>query len=144
MDPKVSIIINCLNPEFFLQEAIDSIYAQTYHNWEIILWDNASTEDIQSFITSYDDRLHYFKAEKTVNLGEARNLAMSKAKGELIAFLDCDDIWMPDKLSLCLPRFDDPVVGLVYTNWTVFNSSGYKKLKYDSFLSPEGWVFDKI
>jgi len=144
MVPKVSIIINCLNPGIFLQEAIDSIYAQTYHNWEIILWDNASIEDIQSFITCYDDRLHYFKAEKTVNLGEARNLAMSKAKGELIAFLDCDDIWMPEKLSNSITRFDDLEVGLVYTKWDRFNALGYCQTVSEGVSLPEGWVFKEI
>ena len=144
MDLKVSIIINCLNPGFFLLEAIDSIYAQTYYNWEIILWDNASTEDIQSLITSYDDRLHYFKTEKTVNLGEARNLAMSKAKGELIAFLDCDDIWMPEKLSNSISRFDDSEVGLVYTKWERFNASGYRQTVSEGVSLPEGWVFKEI
>ena len=134
---KVSVILNCLNSTEYLREAIDSVYAQTYSNWEIILWDNASTQDVQSFIKGYDNRLSYFRAVKTVNLGEARNLAMSKATGNLIAFLDCDDIWMPEKLSLCIPRFDDPEVGLAYTNWTVFNSAGYKKLTYDGISPPD-------
>lgn len=141
---KVSVVLNCLNSTLYLREAIDSVYAQTYKNWEIILWDNASTEDVQSFLTGYDERLHYFKADKTVNLGEARNLAMSKAQGDLIAFLDCDDIWMPEKLSRSIQRFSDPEVGLVYTNWILFNAFGYNKLKYDGEPAPEGWVFEQV
>lgn len=141
---KVSVILNCLNSTEYLREAIDSVYSQSYSNWEIILWDNASSEDVQGFLTGYDERLHYYRAENTVNLGEARNLAMSKAQGDFIAFLDCDDIWMPEKLQECLTCFADPEVGLVYTNWTNFNSSGYTKLTYDGISPPEGWVFEKI
>lgn len=141
---KVSVILNCLNSTEYLREAIDSVYSQSYIDWEIILWDNASTEDVQCFLAGYDERLRYYRADSTVNLGKARNLAMSKAQGDFIAFLDCDDIWMPEKLQECLACFADPEVGLVYTNWTNFNSSGYFKLTYDGISPPEGWVFEKI
>lgn len=141
---KISVILNCLNCTSYLREAIDSIYAQTYVDWEIILWDNASSEDVKSYLTGYDNRLHYYRASITANLGEARNLAMSKAQGDLIAFLDCDDIWMPEKLRLSILPFEDPEVGLVYTNWTIFNATGYSKLAYDGIPSPEGWVFKEL
>jgi glycosyltransferase involved in cell wall biosynthesis len=141
---KISVILNCLNSTAYLREAIDSVYAQTYTNWEIILWDNASQEDVKSFLSGYDERLKYFRGEKTVNLGEARNLAMSKATGELFAFLDCDDIWMPEKLSLCIPCFDDPEVGLVYTKWNIFNALGYCQTVSEGVSLPEGWVFKEI
>ncbi len=141
---KVSVILNCLNSTEYLREAIDSVYSQSYTDWEIILWDNASTEDVQGFLTGYDERLHYYRADNTVNLGEARNLAMSKAQSDFIAFLDCDDIWMPEKLQECLACFADPEVGLVYTNWILFNAFGYNKIKYDGVPAPEGWVFEQV
>ena len=65
-DPLVSVIINCYNGERFLKEAIDSVYAQTFSDWEIILWDNASTDNTAEIAMSYDDRLKYFCATLTI------------------------------------------------------------------------------
>ena len=141
---KVSVIMNCLNSTQYLREAIDSIYGQTYSNWEIILWDNNSTEDVRSFLVGYDQRLRYYSSNQTVSLGEARNKAISKSHGSLIAFLDCDDIWRPKKLSQCVPYFSDEEVGLVYTNWILFNSKGYNKVVNQGIKQPEGWVFEDI
>ena len=71
--PLVSVIVNCFNGERYLKEAIESVYAQSYDNWEIIFWDNASTDGSAKIAKSYDKKLKYFLAEKTVCLGEARN-----------------------------------------------------------------------
>ena len=97
--PLVSVIMNCLNGEQYLREAIDSVYAQTYDNWEIIFWDNASYDGTKKIAKSYDSKLKYFKSEVTSILGAARVLAVEKAKGEYFAFLDCDDIWYKEKLD---------------------------------------------
>jgi glycosyltransferase involved in cell wall biosynthesis len=97
--PKVSVIMNCLNCSKYLREAIDSVYAQTYKDWEIIFWDNASTDNSAEIAKSYDDKLRYFRSKETVSLGMARNWAIEKARGEYIAFLDCDDIWLHKKLE---------------------------------------------
>ena len=92
--------MNCYNSDRFLKEAIDSVYAQSYSNWEIIFWDNASTDNSSLIANNYDDRLKYYVVNKTTEIGEARNLALTKVTGSYIAFLDCDDLWMPDKLKL--------------------------------------------
>ena len=116
-NPKVSVIMNCLNCDKHLKEAIDSVYAQTYPNWEIIFWDNASTDSSAEIAKNYDNRLKYYKGKETVLLGNARNLALKKAKGEYIAFLDCDDMWLPEKLEKQMSLFEkDPDLGLVYSN----------------------------
>lgn len=92
--PLVSVIINCYNGEKYLREAIDSVIAQTYSNWELIFWDNQSTDSTAEIVKSYkDERIRYFYALEHTPLGEARNLAMKEAKGEYMAFLDADDIW---------------------------------------------------
>ena len=106
--PLVSIIMNCWNCEKYLREALDSVYAQTYPHWEIIFWDNASTDQSGEMARSYDHRLRYFKGEVTIPLGAARNKALEQAKGEFIAFLDCDDAWLPEKLEKQIPLFADP------------------------------------
>ena len=75
---KVSIVMNCLNGEKYLRESIDSVYGQTYKNWEIIFWDNNSTDKSAEIANSYDSRLRYFKGELTISLGAARNKALEK------------------------------------------------------------------
>lgn len=97
--PLVSIIMNCFNGEQYIKEAINSVYAQTYSNWEIIFWDNASSDNSYEIAESYDARIKLFKSEKTTSLGEARSRAIKNAKGDWLAFLDVDDIWLPEKLE---------------------------------------------
>ncbi len=97
--PLVSIIMNCFNGEQYIKEAINSVYAQTYSNWEIIFWDNASSDNSYEIAESYDARIKLFKSEETTSLGEARSRAIKNAKGDWLAFLDVDDIWLPEKLE---------------------------------------------
>jgi len=98
--PLVSIIINCFNGEKYLEEALKSVYNQSYTNWEIIFWDNQSTDKSLKILEKNNHpKIRYFYAKKFTELGEARELAFKKSKGEWISFLDCDDIWMPNKLS---------------------------------------------
>jgi glycosyltransferase involved in cell wall biosynthesis len=123
--PLVSIVMNCFNGEKYLRSAIDSIYEQTYLNWEIIFWDNASKDSSAKITESYDERLKYYYSDNNIPLGEARVLAVNKAKGELLAFLDCDDLWFPNKLTqqvgLILNNSD---IGIVYSRVEVINGSG--------------------
>ena len=97
--PKVTVIMNCYNSAEHLREAMDSVFRQTWGDWEIVFWDNCSTDDSAAVARSYGPRVRYFLAEKNVPLGAARNLAIAKAEGELLAFLDCDDEWLPTKLE---------------------------------------------
>src|SRR5574337_499452 len=103
--PSVSVIMNCLNSSKYLREAIDSVYAQTYKDWEIIFWDNASIDNSAEIAKGYDSKLRYFRSEETVILGKVRNYAIEKARGEFIAFLDCDDLWLANKLERQIPFF---------------------------------------
>lgn len=98
--PLVSVIINCYNGEEYLKEAIDSVCSQTYTNWEIIFWDNCSTDHSAQIAISYGEKLKYYKAVENKPLGQARNCAVEKADGKYICFIDCDDIWLNDKLKL--------------------------------------------
>lgn len=140
--PKVSVIMNCLNCEKYLREAIDSVYAQTFKDWEIIFWDNASKDKSAEIAKSYDERLRYFENNKTVLLGEARNLAIQQSRGEYIAFLDCDDLWLPKKLEKQIPIFDkNPKVGLVVCDTIFFNKHGDVKQLYAKKKPPTGDVF---
>mgnify|MGYP001568500125 CR=1 FL=1 len=140
--PKVSVIMNCYNSNKFLREAIDSVYAQTFEDWEIIFWDNASTDTSPTIAKSYDDKLKYFHGEKNVPLGQARNFALEKARGDYIAFLDCDDHWLPEKLAKQVPGFEqNPRVGLVISDTIFFKDNKEVKQLYARKKPPTGNIF---
>lgn len=122
-EPLVSIVMNCHNSERYLREAIDSIYAQTYSNWEIVFWDNASSDKSSEIARSYDSRLRYFRGENLVKLYTARNLALEQCVGKAIGFLDCDDIWLPDKLKRQVSSFNSGNL-LVYGGYELVDATG--------------------
>ncbi len=98
--PEVSVIMNCYNGERYLRAALDSVVAQTFDDWELIFWDNASTDSSADIVRSYaDPRIRYFRGDLNVPLGAARQLAVEKAVGSWIGFLDTDDLWLPHKLE---------------------------------------------
>jgi glycosyltransferase involved in cell wall biosynthesis len=144
--PLVSVIMNCWNGEKYLREAIDSVYAQTYAGWEIIFWDNCSTDRSPEIATGYDGRLRYFRGEKHVSLGQARNFAFSKALGTYLAFLDCDDIWLPSKLEkqVAVMR-QQPDIDFLYGNFfRVIMSDPEKRVLGLKGGQPEGMVFERF
>ena len=89
MSKLISIIVNCYNGEKYLNEALESIIKQDYKNWELIFWDNCSTDKSKEIFKKFEDlRFKYFLAPKHTTLYQARNLAIKKA----ISFLKDDDI----------------------------------------------------
>ena len=85
--PLVSVIMNCHNGEKYLKQSVKSIIAQTYNNWELIFWDNQSTDNSKNIIYKFsDNRIKYFKSTSFKKLYESRNLAIQKAKGKLVFF----------------------------------------------------------
>jgi len=143
--PRVSVIMNCLNGEKYLKEAINSVYTQTYKDWEIIFWDNASTDRSGEIAQSYDQRLRYFKGEETIPLGAARNKAIEQARGEFIAFLDSDDIWLPRKLEMQIPLFErDSDVGLVFSDAIYFSDKDRRLQLYGNKKPPCGKIFSHL
>ena len=126
-EPLVSILMNCYNGEKFLEEAINSVLAQTYKNWELIFWDNQSTDQSAYILKSYNDpRLKYFLAPEHTDLGGGRAEAFQYLTGEFIAILDTDDIWLPQKLEKQVPLFEDPEIGIVISD-TFFLMKKQKK-----------------
>jgi len=141
-NPKVSVIMNCLNCEKYLKEAIDSVYAQTYGDWEIIFWDNASTDGSAEIAKRYDGHLRYFRGEETIPLGAARNKALEQARGEFIAFLDCDDLWLSHKLETQLRYLHThPEHGFLYSNAYVMQGRKRRLVYPMRATMPQGSVF---
>lgn len=136
--PLVSIIMNCYNGEKYLREAIDSVLSQSYENWELIFWDNKSTDETQAIVKSYEDkRICYHLAEINKPLSAARNLAIQKAKGDYIAFLDSDDIWLPEKLLLQMEGLTSQNnAGISYTGFeTLLTSNSESAISQAKFYS---------
>ena len=143
--PLVSVIMNCLNCERYLKEAIDSVYDQSYNNWEIIFWDNGSNDRSKEIAKLYDSKLKYFRSDKTTILGTARALAVEQAEGEYLAFLDCDDIWFKDKLQDQMQIFleDGEDLGLVYGKCEVLYENSKERVSRRGSL-PEGMIFANL
>jgi len=141
--PLVSVIMNCFNSAHYLREAIDSVLAQDYRNWELVFWDNRSTDGSGEIFNSYNDpRLKYFLAPKHAPLYGARNEALKKTEGSLIAFLDCDDRWLPAKLTTQVKHFVTMAdTCLIYSNYYVIDGNGVRTSKYFKRAQPSGDVF---
>lgn len=100
MHKLVSIVIPTYNRANDLKRAIDSIYAQTYTNWEVLVVDNHSDDNTDEVIASYNDkRISLFKVHNNGVIAVSRNKGISEAKGEFVALLDSDDWWLNDKLE---------------------------------------------
>lgn len=142
--PLVSAIINVRNGAETLRESIGSVLAQTFGDWELIVWDDRSTDASASIVSEFKDRrIRYFLAPNDVPLGKARNDAIHIATGEWIAFLDQDDIWLPHKLEKQLLLAEEGV-GLIYGRTVRFYPDGRQR-DYDhahEYRSlPEGDLF---
>ncbi len=145
MNCKVSIIMNCFNGSDYLKNSLKSVIEQTYQNWELIFWDNQSTDNSAKIFLSYNDnRFKYFLSKEHTPLAEARNLAIKNSVGELIAFLDVDDFWLPEKLESQIKLFDDKSVGLSYSNFYLyFQDKKHSKISY-SKIQPSGFIINKL
>ncbi len=140
--PLVSVIINCHNGQKYLSECVRSILNQTYKNFEIIFWDNNSTDKSYEIIKKFKDkRIRKFKLDKFSSLYKSRNLAIKKTKGRYLTFCDTDDLWTKNKLSEQLRLFTrNKDVKFVFSNYFVFNE--IKKIKYIKFKKklPQGFI----
>ena len=127
--PLVSIILNCHNAEKFLKKSISSVIKQKYINWELIIFDNCSNDNTKKEVLKFrkNKKIRYFKSNKIYNLYNARNLAIKKAKGSLITFLDADDWWLKNKLVEQVKFLEkNKDINIVYSNLYLFNEKKNK------------------
>lgn len=143
VSPVVSVIMNCYNSDRFLKEAIDSVYQQSYENWELVFWDNASTDSSAEIAQSYDERVKYHLAPETAPLGKARNLALDQAEGKYIAFLDCDDLYLPDKLEKQVALMEQEAYALSYGSAIVIDESG-REVRRIAMANKSGGLFANL
>src|SRR5438477_8352790 len=114
----VSVVIPTFNSADYLVQAIQSVLAQTYQDFEIIVVDDASTDNTNGVLQSFADRICYVRQDRG-GPSAARNRGILQARGELIAFLDADDLWRPTKLARQVDYLKcHPQACLVYTDFT--------------------------
>ncbi len=144
--PLVSVIMNCHNGEKFLEKSINSVIQQTYQNWELIFFDNFSTDESKKIVNGYvDKRIKYFKSNNFTSLYEARNLAIQKAEGDYISFIDTDDLWVEDKLKKQIDFLEkNKEFKIVYSNYYILEDKKNKKyLKHKKSLH-SGQITQKL
>lgn len=143
--PAVSIIMNCLNGADVLPESLASVRTQTFQNFEIVFWDNGSTDNSAEIARAFGEKLRYFKSATTVALGAARNLAIAEARGQYIAFLDCDDLWRPTKLARQIEIFETSLhVGLVCTDTEIYDGKKVLSRLFERGKPERGHVFSAL
>lgn len=120
----VTVVLPTYNGSQYVEQAINSILAQTHTDLEVLVIDDGSTDRTCEVITAVTDpRLSLIRQANTGVAG-ARNAGLNRARGELVAFLDQDDAWLPQKLSRQIAVFDDPAIGLVGSLMTYVGSTG--------------------
>ncbi|MBK8653186.1 MAG: glycosyltransferase family 2 protein [Haliscomenobacter sp.] len=95
---RVSIIIPTYNYSQFIIRALHSVFEKTYNDFEVIIADDGSTDNTRTLVEQFDKSIVYYAFQPNRGLSSTRNLALSKASGEFVAYLDADDMWYPDKL----------------------------------------------
>lgn len=132
MTPLVSIIMPCYNAERYIAQSIESVLAQTYQNWELLITDDGSTDKSVEIISKYctkDDRINVLVPDEHQGIAKARNMSISRAKGRFVAFLDNDDLWKPEKLEKQIKFMLEKEIGFSYTSYELVDQDGITKNK---------------
>jgi glycosyltransferase involved in cell wall biosynthesis len=143
MYPNISVIIPFYNRLEWLEEAIKSVLIQSYNDYEIILVDDGSDKTYNFLPNISDNRIRYVRQENR-GPAAARNLGIELSQGKFVAFLDSDDLWLPNKLEIQLRYMqDNSEVGLSHTSYTRMSSKGdfLEKISSGKFT---GYVYPKI
>lgn len=123
----VSIIMPSYNTAPYINETIQSVLDQTYKNWELIIVDDCSTDNTEEVLSEiHDERIRFFKNEKNGGAAVSRNKALREAKGQWIAYLDSDDLWMPEKLEKQIAFMEKSSCSFSYTNYEEIDVDGNK------------------
>lgn len=148
--PNISIILPVYNRQHTIARAIQSVLCQTYKHFELIIVDDASTDQTESVVSSFrDSRICYLSHDRTKGASAARNTGIRHAKGEWIAFHDSDDEWMPEKLSKQVEIINqfgstDPAP-IIYTGFYRYNQNGAREyIPPNSITVKEGFIVHSL
>ena len=142
--PRTTVIITSFNYAEYLRQAIDSILAQTDTDFELLIVDDGSTDESAAYARAYVDPRIHVVVQPHRGTGAARNAGLRAARGRYVAFLDADDVWMPDKLAAqCAVLDRRPDIGLVYTRFGVIDADRRVLSSGRSFFGakPSGTIF---
>lgn len=140
-EPLVSVVIATYNMGQYLPDAIESVLSQTWENLELIVVDDGSNDDTADRMTRFipDKRVRYIRTE---NKGQprAKNRGLMESKGDFIAFCDADDLWHPEKISIQMPLFERPSVGVVYSEVSYIDEKGADVIKPQPYNRHSGQI----
>ncbi len=143
---KVSVIIPAFNAGKYIEEALNSVFSQTYRQFEIIMVDDCSTDNTKEILEKYKSKIHLITLQTNQGEAHARNTAINEAQGEYISFLDADDMWRPTKLEKQVSYLDaHPEIGFLYSNATCFKVvNNEKQIIREFHLDFTGDVFKEL
>lgn len=130
MTPLVSIIMPSYNAERYIAQSIESVMAQTYQNWELLITDDGSSDKTVAIVKEYcakDERINLLESNVHHGPGDTRNMSINRAKGQFIAFIDNDDVWLPEKLEKQIPFMLENGYGFTYTAYDMVDEKGVWK-----------------
>ena len=140
----VSVVIPTFNHAAFLPAAIKSALDQDFADLEIIVVDDGSTDETRAIAAGYGDRVQYLWQENA-GLSAARNAGIRAARGQFVALLDADDVWLPDFLSTVMGRWrDDPGLGAVYTGFYSIDQEGHRLPQVSTSTVPAEELYDRL
>lgn len=125
--PLISVIMPCYNMEKFIASSIQSVYNQTFSNWELLIVDDASTDKTAEIVQRFqeaDSRIHFAAKSMHTGIADTRNQAIGMAKGQYLAFLDADDVWHIDKLEKQLNFMKTRNIGFSYSAYNWIDETG--------------------
>ncbi|MFQ5415084.1 MAG: glycosyltransferase family 2 protein [Phycisphaerae bacterium] len=138
--PRVSVVIPTYNRRDMLPRALDSVIRQTFHDWEIVLVDDGSTDGTSELVGRYAQKLGprlRYRYQSNTGCGGARNAGIDASRGALVAFLDADDEYLPRKLERQIALFElRPELGLVYSDYAYIDTRGVRHASAADTLSP--------
>ena len=146
--PSVSVILPTFNRTKFLQQAIESVFAQTYADWEMVVADDGSAEETRGYLRSIENpQVRTIWLRHSGNPSLVRNAAIEAARGRYLAFLDSDDVWAPSKLEKQVRALDEcSTAAWSYTNCQLVDECG-RLLVDESAVTPappQGWIFGPL
>jgi glycosyltransferase involved in cell wall biosynthesis len=140
IEPQVSVIIPTYNRGWIIKEAIDSVLAQDYTEFELIVVDDGSTDHTSDVLDSYRNVIKVL-SQKNKGVSAARNRGIAEASGKFIAFLDSDDIWLPQKLSVQIEFFNQTPDALICQTEEVWIRNGLRVNPKKRHKKPSGMIF---
>lgn len=143
--PLVSVILPTYNCANFLTDSITSVLSQTYSSYEIIVVDDGSTDNTKEVLNPFMQRIKYICHHQNKGAPGARNTGIQSAQGKYIAFLDADDIWLPEKLHISIEYFNKyPDIGMVYSGYVNIDENGYLLNRNPRKQLPSGNIFIQL